>query len=85
MYLTKDAIRSNLGQIAGLAAGTILAMTFLLPAGSEKSSDRSDRKDAEKGARASRTPFISFFEPSEMLDLARVAGISRVSTYRASG
>lgn len=29
---------------------------------------------AEKGARASGTPFISFFTPTEMLTLAREAG-----------
>jgi len=31
---------------------------------------------AEKGARSSGTPFISFFTPPEMLQLAREAGFS---------
>ena len=31
---------------------------------------------AEKGARASRTPFLSFFTPQEIVTLAREAGFS---------
>jgi hypothetical protein len=39
---------------------------------------------AEKGARASGTPFISFFTPAQMLALAREAGFSEVRHVSAA-
>jgi methyltransferase (TIGR00027 family) len=74
MYLTKDATAATLRQIAGLSPGSTLAITFLLPAELLDDADRSGLQVAEKGARASGTPFISFFTPQEMLALAREAG-----------
>ncbi|MFD1396348.1 class I SAM-dependent methyltransferase [Kroppenstedtia eburnea] len=73
-YLTKDAIRATLRQVATLAPGSTLAMTFLLPLELTESGLRPGFEAASTGARASGTPFISFFTPSEMLALAREAG-----------
>jgi|SRR5882672_3657814 len=39
---------------------------------------------ADKGARASRTPFISSFTPAEMLTLAREAGFKEVRHVSAA-
>jgi methyltransferase (TIGR00027 family) len=78
MYLTKDATAATLHQIAGLAPGSTLAITFLLPAELLDDADRSGLQVAEKGARASGTPFISFYTPQEMLTLAREAGFKDV-------
>ena len=78
MYLTKDATAATLRQIAGLAPGSTLAMTFLLPAELLGDADRSGLQVAEKGARAAGTPFISFYTPPEMLTLAREAGFKDV-------
>jgi len=75
MYLTKEATAATLRQLAGLAPASTLAMTFLLPTELLDPGDRSGRQTAEKGARASGTPFISFYNPQEMLGLAREAGI----------
>jgi len=74
MYLTKDANAATLRQLAGLAPGSTLAMTFLLPAEVLDESPRSGLQVAEKGAQASGTPFISFYTPQEMVALAREAG-----------
>jgi methyltransferase (TIGR00027 family) len=74
MYLTKDATAATLRQLAGLAPGSTLAMTFLLPTELLDAADRSGLQASEKGARASGTPFISFYTPQEMLALARQAG-----------
>jgi methyltransferase (TIGR00027 family) len=74
MYLTKDAIAATLRQIAGLAPGSTLAMTFLLPTGLLDDADRPGFEAAERGARAAGTPFISFYTPEEMLILARHVG-----------
>jgi methyltransferase (TIGR00027 family) len=74
MYLSKDANLATLRQIAGLAPGSALAMTFLLPAELLDDDDRAGFRLAESGARAAGTPFISFYTPDEMLALAREAG-----------
>jgi O-methyltransferase involved in polyketide biosynthesis len=74
MYLTKDANAATLRQIAALAPGSTLAMTFLLPLELADPGVRPGLQLAEKGARASGTPFISFFTPTEILTLAREAG-----------
>ena len=74
MYLTKDATAATLRQLAGLAPGSTLAMTFLLPAELLDAADRPGLQASEKGARASGTPFLSFYTPPEMLALARDAG-----------
>jgi methyltransferase (TIGR00027 family) len=74
MYLTKEAVAATLRQIAGLASGSTLVMSFLLPLELADPDVRPGLQMAEKGARASGTPFISFFTPAEMLALAREAG-----------
>jgi methyltransferase (TIGR00027 family) len=74
MYLTKDAIAATLRQVAALAPGSTLAMTFLLPLEYADPEVRPGLQMAEKGARASGTPFISFFTPAEVVTLAREAG-----------
>jgi len=78
MYLTKDAIAATLRQVAALASRSTLAMTFLLPLELADSEVRPGLELAEKGARASGTPFISFFRPPEILTLAREAGFREV-------
>jgi len=74
MYLTKDANAATLRRIAGLAPGSTLAMTFLLPTELLDDADRPTLQATERGARAAGTPFISFYTPPEMLALAREAG-----------
>ncbi len=74
MYISKDATAATLRQVAGLGAGTTLLMTFQLTMDLIEPQDRLGRELSEKGARASGTPFISFFTPQEMLDRAREAG-----------
>jgi methyltransferase (TIGR00027 family) len=83
MYLTKDAIAATLRQVATLAPGSTLAMSFLLPFELAEPEERPAVETAEKGVRASGTPFISFFTPPEMLAMAREAGfrdVQHVST-----
>jgi len=84
MYLTKDAIAATLRQVAALAPGSTLAMTFLLPLELADPEVRPGLERAEQGARASGTPFISFFTPPEMLALAREAGFSDVRHVSAA-
>ena len=80
LYLTRDAILTTLRQIATLAPGSRLAMTFYLPLHLMDPQDRPLQEIAEKGARAAGTPFISFFSPEEILALGREAGFQEVMT-----
>jgi O-methyltransferase involved in polyketide biosynthesis len=63
MCLAKDANAATLGEIAGLAPGSTLAITFLLPGELLDDADRAGIQAAENGVRASGTPVISFYTP----------------------
>jgi O-methyltransferase involved in polyketide biosynthesis len=76
MYLTKEANAATLRQLASLAPGSTVAMTFLLPLELVDEEDRVGLTFAERGARASGTPFVSFYAPTELLALARDAGFT---------
>jgi methyltransferase (TIGR00027 family) len=74
MYLTRDANAATLRQLASLAPGSTLVMTFAPPLELLEAGDRSGRLAAEEGARSSGTPWLSFFAPHEILAMARRAG-----------
>ena len=79
MYLTKAATATMLGELAGaLAPGSSVAVTFLLPAELVDAADRPGLEASTRGARASGTPFVSFYTPAEMVALARRAGFADV-------
>ncbi|HVY73529.1 MAG TPA: class I SAM-dependent methyltransferase, partial [Puia sp.] len=80
LYLTREAIAATLHQIATLAPGSTLAMTFYLPMNLLDEEDKPTQELAEKGARAAGTPFVSFFTPDEILALAREAGFKEAKT-----
>jgi methyltransferase (TIGR00027 family) len=84
MYLTRDAIIATLHKIAALAPGSTLAMSFMLPIELLDPDVRPGVERATEGARASGTPFISFFTPAEMLALARDAGFKDVQHVSAA-
>src|SRR5206468_2742633 len=56
MYLTKDAVAATLRQVAALAPGSTLAMTFLLPLELAEPEERAGLEAAEEGAPASGPP-----------------------------
>jgi methyltransferase (TIGR00027 family) len=78
LYLTREAIRATLRQVASLAPGSTLAMTFYLPIALLEEEDRSLMEMSIKGASAAGTPFVSFFTPEEILQLGREAGFKDV-------
>jgi methyltransferase (TIGR00027 family) len=84
MYLTREAIQATLRQVAALATGSTLVMSFLLPLELADPEVRPGLERAEQGARASGTPFLSFFTPEEMLDLARHCGFRRAEHISAA-
>jgi methyltransferase (TIGR00027 family) len=76
MYLTREANAATLRQLASLASGSTVAMTFQPPLELLDEEDRAWRQAAENGAQASGTPFISFYTPQEILALAGDAGFT---------
>jgi len=74
MYLTKDANAATLRQLASLAPGSTLVMTFAPPLELLEAAERPAREVAEQGARSSGTPWLSFFAPQDILAMARRAG-----------
>jgi methyltransferase (TIGR00027 family) len=84
MYLTKEAIVATLRQVAQLAPGSTLAMSFMLPIEMADPEVRPGIERAAAGARANGTPFISFFRPTELLTLARDAGFKAVQHVSAA-
>jgi methyltransferase (TIGR00027 family) len=83
LYLTKEAIADTLRQIATLASGSTLAMTFYLPMELIDEEDKQLQQIAEKGAREAGTPFVSFFAPNEVLTLAHQAGFKEAKIISA--
>jgi len=77
MYLTREANLATLRQIAALAPGSTLAMSFILPLYLVDPAERAGHEAVYRAARASGTPFISFFTPEQVLALAGEAGFSR--------
>ena len=84
LYLTRDAIAATLRQVAALAPGSTLAMTFILPMELADPEERPGYEAAARGARASGTPFLNFFTPAEMLALARETGFREVRHVRSA-
>jgi methyltransferase (TIGR00027 family) len=84
MYLTRDAIATTLRQVASLAPGSTLAMSFMLPIELADPEVRTGIERAAAGARANGTPFISFFTPTEILTMAHDAGFKEVHHVSAA-
>jgi methyltransferase (TIGR00027 family) len=74
MYLTREAIEATLRQVAALAPGSTLAMSFMLPIEMAEPELRPGIERAMAGAKANGTPFISFFTPGDIVEIAREAG-----------
>ncbi|MGH3280235.1 MAG: class I SAM-dependent methyltransferase [Trebonia sp.] len=76
MYLTREANEAALRDLAALAPGSTVAMTFMLPLELIDERDKQGWIISSNGARSSGTPFTSFFTPQEFIDLARAAGFA---------
>jgi methyltransferase (TIGR00027 family) len=83
-YLTKEANAASLRQIAQLAPGSTLAMTFLLPPELLDENYRPGFEAAANGARTAGTPFISFYLPDEILGLATESGFPKAQHVSAA-
>lgn len=84
MYLTKEALMATLRQAARLARGSTFVMSFMLPIELNDPEIRFGVERAAAGAKASGTPWLSFFTPAEMLTLAREAGFRKLEHLSAA-
>lgn len=84
MYLSREAIAQLLRRVAGLARGSTLAMSFLLPPEGDDAEERALRHAAEQRTREAGTPFVTAFEPAELLDLARASGFRETRRISAA-
>jgi methyltransferase (TIGR00027 family) len=82
MYLSKEATATTLARIASLAAGSTLAMSFMLPLDLVEPGERRAIQGAQKGIRASGN-LVSLFAPDELQTLARDAGFKDVQRISA--
>ena len=83
MYLTKDAVAATLRRAVGMAPGSAFVMSFLLPVEMAEPEARVGIERAVAGAKASGTPFLSFYTPDEMLTAGRAAGFKTVEHVSA--
>ncbi len=74
MYLTKEANIATLEQLAKLAHGSTFAMTFMLALDLLEPKERSSLEFVMDRARQAGTPFVSLFQPDELLGMAKKAG-----------
>ncbi|MCL9759797.1 class I SAM-dependent methyltransferase [Frankia sp. AiPa1] len=84
MYLTREATATTLRQIAELAPGSRVALTFLLPAELVDEADRAGLAASAQGANASGTPFVSFYTPDDLAALARESGFTDINHVRGT-
>jgi methyltransferase (TIGR00027 family) len=80
MYITKAATAATLRRLTGLAPGSIVVMTFMLPFELVDEGDRPGLEGAARGAQLSGTPWLSFYAPEEMKAFARDAGFVNART-----
>lgn len=80
MYITKAATAATLHRLAGLAPGSIVVMTFMLPFEHLDEADRPGLEGAALGAQESGTPWLSFYAPEEMMAFARDTGFVNART-----
>ena len=78
MYLTLEANKETLKEMARFPKGSTFAMTFMLPLELIPPEERPGHLMVYERAKAAGTPFLSFFKPEEILIFAREAGFNQV-------
>ena len=77
MYLTKEANKATLEQLAKLATGSTFAMTFMLALDLLNPEERATMEFVMKKTKEAGTPFLSLFSPEEILSLAKEASFKK--------
>ncbi|RCS61179.1 class I SAM-dependent methyltransferase [Microbacterium sp. JB110] len=84
MYLTQQATTATLERLASLPPGSTLIVTFFRPLEDLAAEDVVIRRASREGARRAGTPFIGFYTPDQIVDLAQQAGFGAVEHVSAA-
>lgn len=84
MYLTREANAATLREVAELGSDITFVTSFLVPLELADPAVRPGLERAAQGARASGTPFVSYFRPTEMIELALASGFTRAKHVSAA-
>ncbi|WP_155054117.1 class I SAM-dependent methyltransferase [Streptomyces blattellae] len=76
MYLTEQATTATLKRVASLPSGSSLILTFFRHLEDLAPEDVQIRRASREGARRAGTPFIGFYTPGQIIELARKAGFA---------
>lgn len=79
MYLSKETTAATLRQLADMAPGSTLAMTFLLTVDLVDPADRPGLEMSSRGAAAAGTPFVSYYAPDEVVAMCIDAGFANAT------
>ena len=82
-YLSGDAIRTMLRDVAGLALGTVFGCGFVLPADLIEPSEQEMRAETEERAATRGHPWVSVFSLDEIRQLAAEAGFAKMRVVTA--
>ena len=74
-YLTREAVLGTLKQVAGLASGTEISFTFVVPQRILAGDDQRFWAMPTIGAAARGEPWLTFFEPAELTSLVEECGL----------
>ncbi|GAA0621509.1 class I SAM-dependent methyltransferase [Kribbella sandramycini] len=85
MYLTEEATSATLKQVASLPSGSALILTYFRHLEDLRPEDVHIRRISREGARRAGTPFVSFYKPDAMAELARQAGFADTEHVSAAG
>lgn len=85
MYLTEQATTATLKRLASLPRGTTLILTFFRHLEDLEPEDVPIRRASREGARRAGTPFIGFYTPDRIIELARQAGFAAAEHVSAAG
>jgi methyltransferase (TIGR00027 family) len=83
-YITREALAATMRDIASLARGSTFVCTFVLPLESIPAAERQLRAVTEERAAERGAPWISCYEPAEVLDMAHAAGFAAVDHVSAA-
>jgi O-methyltransferase involved in polyketide biosynthesis len=77
-YITEQALTATANEVASLPVGTTLACTFIVPAESTARNERELRAVTEQRAAERGAPWISFYQPGDIVDMMRAASFAAV-------
>jgi methyltransferase (TIGR00027 family) len=83
-YITRPTLTATMKDVAGLARGTTFVCTFVLPFESIPAAERQLRAVTEERSAERGAPWISSYEPGEVLEVADRAGFVTVDHVSAA-